>query len=585
MFTTPYLEQLKSCENKFELADLLQIKVSFLTNILYRIRPENQYEIFIIKKKSGGKREISAPNDKLKDIQKRLSNLLYECQAEICTKNNITQKLSHGFEKDRTIITNAERHRNKTNILNIDLEDFFHTFNFGRVRGYFIANQHFKLHPSVATIIAQIACLNGRLPQGSPCSPVITNLICNILDIRLSKLAVASGCSYSRYADDLTFSTNKKKFPESIVADEKSNELGFLLVSEIVRAGFKINQSKTRVLRNTSRQQVTGLTVNKKINVNKDYIKKTRAMAHTLYKEGSFTVQKINGEPQKGNLNQLEGQFVYIDMLDKYNRIQVKKVAPPERYVLKNTGLDFTQRLNSREKSFSYFLYYKYFYGNDKPTILTEGKTDPIYLKCAIDSLYLNYPNLVMEDKGTKKRVLKVTLFKTNSKKKYFLDLSGGAADYVRFFMRHKEKCKKFERQPPKNPVIIIFDNDTGPSEFINKIISKYRHLPRAAVDIRKSRFLHLESNLYVVLTPLLIGDKHSCMEDFFKDEVLNMKYDGKPFDKSNDYDPNITYGKDRFANSIVREKRKGIDFSLFKPILDAIDEVNKHFMDAYYPK
>jgi hypothetical protein len=585
MFTIPYLERLQSCTNKFELADLLQIKVSFLTNVLYRIRPENQYKKFIIKKKSGGDREISAPNDKLKDIQKRLSNLLYECQNEICKKNNISQKLSHGFEKNRTIITNAERHRNKTNILNIDLEDFFNTFNFGRVRGYFIANQYFKLHPSIATIIAQIACFNEKLPQGSPCSPVITNLICNILDIRLSKLAATFGCSYSRYADDITFSTNKKKFPETIVTDENSNELGFLLINEIVRAGFKINQNKTRVLRNTSRQQVTGLTVNKKINVNKDYIKTTRAMAHALYKDGEFTLQDINGKLRKGFLNELEGRFTHIDMLDKYNRIQVKKNSHPEKYVLKKAGIDFTQRLSSREKAFSNFLHFKYFYGNEKTTILTEGKTDPIYLKCAIDSLYLNYPNLVKVDKESKNRVLKISLFKANSKKKYFLDLSGGAADYVRFFMRHKEQCKKFIKQRPKKPVIIILDNDTGPSDFINNIIKEYSHIPRNQDGVRKSKFLHLENNLYVVLTPLLKGNNHSCMEDFFRKKVLNMKHDEKTFDKSNNYDPKVTFGKDKFANSIVRKNRKDIDFSLFKPILDSIGEIEKHFMDIYYPK
>ncbi|HGW7490657.1 TPA: reverse transcriptase domain-containing protein, partial [Escherichia coli] len=114
-------------------------------------------------------------------------------------------------------------------------------FNFGRVRGYFIANQNFKLHPNVATIIAQIACLDGSLPQGSPCSPVITNLICRILDFRLSKLAVTYGCSYSRYADDITFSTNKKNIPDALVSNEKENEPGKILVEEIHRAGFTLN--------------------------------------------------------------------------------------------------------------------------------------------------------------------------------------------------------------------------------------------------------------------------------------------------------------------------------------------------------
>ena len=77
MFKPTYLARLQACCNKFELADLLQIKVTFLTNVLYRIRPENQYKKFTIKKKSGGEREIFAPDEKLKDIQQRLSELLY----------------------------------------------------------------------------------------------------------------------------------------------------------------------------------------------------------------------------------------------------------------------------------------------------------------------------------------------------------------------------------------------------------------------------------------------------------------------------------------------------------------------------
>ncbi|WP_108700714.1 retron Ec67 family RNA-directed DNA polymerase/endonuclease [Phytobacter sp. SCO41] len=585
MFKPTYLARLQACRNKFELADLLQIKITFLTNVLYRIRPENQYKRFTIKKKSGGEREIFAPDDKLKDIQKRLSELLYICQEEILTKNNTNRNLSHGFERNKTIITNAERHRNKNAVLNIDIENFFPSFNFGRVRGFFIANQHFKLHPNVATIIAQIACFDGKLPQGSPCSPVITNLICRVLDFRLSRLAVAYGCSYSRYADDITFSTNKKNIPEALVSNEEKNEVGEILVNEIHRAGFTLNHQKSRVSRCTSRQQVTGLIVNKKINVSREYIKNTRAMAHSLYLEGSYTIIGKDGKPRKGTLSELEGRFSFIDMLDKYNNVEDKKNALPEKYVIKGFGLDFKKRLNSREKAYSKFLYYKNFYGNEQLTVLTEGKTDPVYLKCAIDSLYLEFPQLVREEKNTKNRILKINLFKANEKKKYFLDLSGGAADYTRFLKRHGLFCKMYERQLPKNPVIILFDNDTGPSDFINQIIKEYPHLPKSQEDVRKGTFYHLEKNLYVLFTPLLPGGKYSSLEDFFKPAVLGMKYNGKSFDKSNEHDSATTFGKDRFANYIVRENRKVIDFSLFKPILNSIVEISEHFIKLYPPK
>jgi hypothetical protein len=105
-------------------------------------------------------------------------------------------------------------------VLNIDLEDFFGTVNLGRVRGFFIKERNFALKPRVATVLAQIACHDNALPQGSPCSPVISNLIGHVLDIQLSALARKTGCTYSRYADDITFSTNKQVFPPAIAKRE-----------------------------------------------------------------------------------------------------------------------------------------------------------------------------------------------------------------------------------------------------------------------------------------------------------------------------------------------------------------------------
>ena len=97
-------------------------------------------------------------------------------------------------------------------VLNIDLENFFESFHFGRVRGFFIKNNNFLLPIEVATVIAQISCYEGKLPQGAPSSPIISNLICEILDYRLLKIAKKYKLNYTRYADDLTFSTNDKNF-------------------------------------------------------------------------------------------------------------------------------------------------------------------------------------------------------------------------------------------------------------------------------------------------------------------------------------------------------------------------------------
>lgn len=205
------LEKLKETKSLSDLATLLGFQPRAVSYILYKIPEYKKYIEFEIPKKNGGKRIIKAPTEKLKQLQSRLADLLNECFDQIGKESN-KKSLSHGFRKKHSIITNAKNHKNKRYVFNVDLQDFFPSINFGRVRGFFIKNHHFSLEPKVATVIAQIACHNNELPQGSPCSPIISNLIGHLLDVRMANLAKKAKCTYSRYADDLTFSTNKKIF-------------------------------------------------------------------------------------------------------------------------------------------------------------------------------------------------------------------------------------------------------------------------------------------------------------------------------------------------------------------------------------
>lgn len=150
----------------------------------------------------------------LKDVQRNIVKVMLTQQNIFQFENNIKSNISHAFTKDKSIITNAEIHKNKRFVLNIDLEDFFKSFHFGRVQGYFEKNKNFLFPKNIATVLAQLTCYNGSLPQGAPSSPIITNLICNILDMKLLKIAKKYKLDYSRYADDLTFSTNNKNFEE-----------------------------------------------------------------------------------------------------------------------------------------------------------------------------------------------------------------------------------------------------------------------------------------------------------------------------------------------------------------------------------
>lgn len=123
----------------------------------------------------------------------------------------------------------------------MDLECFFDSFHFGRVCGYFEKNKDFLLPREVSIIIAQIACYNGRLPQGAPSSPIISNLICQVLDMHLLKIAKKYRLDYTRYADDLTFSTNNRVFLDSYEDFIKET------TALILKAGFTVNKKKTRI--------------------------------------------------------------------------------------------------------------------------------------------------------------------------------------------------------------------------------------------------------------------------------------------------------------------------------------------------
>ena len=184
------------------LAILLDVPLQKLTYILYVKKTDNCYKQFQIPKKDGTMRIICAPNDELKVIQRKLANELWKYHLYYMEKKNIESNISHGFVKGRSILTNANIHVNKKYIVNMDIEDFFPSIHFGRVRGYFNKSNEFNLSENVSTIIAQLTCYQGVLPQGAPTSPILANLLCNILDMRLLKVCAKYKVDYSRYADD-----------------------------------------------------------------------------------------------------------------------------------------------------------------------------------------------------------------------------------------------------------------------------------------------------------------------------------------------------------------------------------------------
>ncbi|MFT5297094.1 MAG: RNA-directed DNA polymerase [Colwellia sp.] len=606
-----YLAQITT---KSELAALLGVKTSFLTHCLYVIKPANQYTQFTIAKKNGGERIINAPTGKLKSIQSALSNLLLDCLDELnnkkypeselakpnakhskilkvkCSSAQIKQpSLSHGFERKRSIITNAMMHLNQKNVLNIDLENFFNSFNFGRVRGFFIKNNDFKLDDHIATVIAQIACHNNELPQGSPCSPVITNLITYSLDIRLASLAKKHSCIYSRYADDITFSTREETFPAKIMRQDNEKFIaGKKLRSEIIRSGFSINNKKTRIQFKDSRQDVTGLIVNQKPNTKKEYWRTARAQCNSLFNTGDFT-KIVDGNPVKGNINELEGQLNFIDQLDHYNRLRQKPALNPKYHlkrdeiIKQNKAKQRRYLFSGREKTLSQFLFYKLFYANEKPTILTEGKTDNVYLKAAINMLAAAFPDLAKVKTPTTVYDLLLRFVEYSERTKFLLELHGGA-DYLKHFvMGYESQLKKYKAPKPSQPVIIMIDNDSGPQGLLSYVsnISTATISPSSLVlkqDYRKSDFIHIFHNLYIVLTPLGANSCPTDIEYFFKDIDRLKKYKGKCFNTVALRDGDTDLSKDAFAKQIIKAQKNVIDFNDFPPLLERIVKAINHY-------
>ncbi|MDJ0572328.1 MAG: reverse transcriptase domain-containing protein, partial [Pleurocapsa sp. MO_192.B19] len=291
--------ELKSIGDIVDLLNILAVRnnhkkitVHQLRYHLYELKPEKKYRTFYIQKKSVGFRQISAPVSAIKLIQKNLNQVLQYVYQPV-------DSVVHGFVKEKNIVTNATIHCNKfyksEYLFNIDLLNFFPSINFGRVRGMFIANPY-GLPPKVATILAQICCFNNELPQGAPTSPIISNMICRNLDNELTRFAYDFRCNYSRYADDLTFSTALTSgFPPQIV-NYRSREhlkIGDSLFYIIKKNGFKINFKKVRLQDSSCRQEVTGIVINSgHLNVRRSYVRQIRAMFYAWKKFGLTKAQE-----------------------------------------------------------------------------------------------------------------------------------------------------------------------------------------------------------------------------------------------------------------------------------------------------
>jgi RNA-directed DNA polymerase len=265
-------------------AEFLGLSWEALRYCLFRSPKEQRYRVFKIPKRSGGFRDIEAPCDQLKSIQGALLRVLEQIY--------FPRPPVHGFTFKRSIVTNARRHVGARWLLNVDLKDFFPTIHIGRVIGLFKA-WPFLAEGQAATILAQICTHNGRLPQGAPTSPIISNMICFKMDRSLFELAKKHRCVYTRYADDISISTRQTEMPSTIVEQiGPPPVLGSELNRIVTEAKFEINPQKIRLQSRRQRMVVTGLKVNRFPNVRTALISQIRAMLHAWEKHGPERAQQ-----------------------------------------------------------------------------------------------------------------------------------------------------------------------------------------------------------------------------------------------------------------------------------------------------
>lgn len=310
---------LPAIETAAQLAQAMGISLSTLRWMTFHREADTgtHYRTWTIPKRSGGERTITAPLHQLKTLQRWALRHYFEKLA--------VHSAAHGFLPARNVLSNALPHAGADVVVKLDVQNFFPTVHWKRVKGLL---RKAGVAEQVATLLALLATEPPRqkvefrgqtlfvatgprvLPQGAPTSPAITNALCRRMDVRLSALARELGFTYTRYADDLSFSF--RKTPERPRA-----ALGILVdkAKDILRSeGFALNPQKTRVLRRGMAQRITGLTLNEagpnvaKARVSRDVLRRLRAAIHNQQQGKPFR----EGE----SLSVLQGMAAWVKLSD-----------------------------------------------------------------------------------------------------------------------------------------------------------------------------------------------------------------------------------------------------------------------------
>ena len=292
-------------------AALLGVEVNRLEEILNNV--SGHYQEFWMRKRSGGYRMISAPDKDLQAIQSTI-------YSRILSSVTIVHPAAVGFRCGRSVVDNAAPHLGKRYVLKMDIHDFFGSIRSPRVRQTF---KKIGYPENVSKVLGALCCLHRHLPQGAPTSPALSNIVGYEMDRKLAALAADYGVTYTRYADDLTFSGDV--FPKEQIIPQ---------VKRIIRdEKFEPNHKKTHFMNQSSRKIITGVSVASgvKLTIPKSKKREIRKNVYFILTKGLAEHQRRIGSHDPAYLKRLIGMLCYWRAIEPDNTYASDSIAALKR--------------------------------------------------------------------------------------------------------------------------------------------------------------------------------------------------------------------------------------------------------------
>ena len=253
---------------------------------------EKHYHNVLIPKRDGSKRKLSVPDLILKSVQKSIAdNILVQYPIS---------RYAKAYKVGSNVQQNAQPHVGKKKILKLDIEGFFDHILYSQVKNIVFSEEKFA--EPIRILLTMLCYYKESLPQGAPTSPAITNIIMYEFDEAVGAFCNEKKIAYTRYCDDMTFS-----------GDFDEREVIAFVKGELYKLGLFLKNRKTVVIPASKRQTVTGIVVNEKVNIAKEYKKKIRQEMHYIQKFGlDGHLEKLGVSDKRGYILSLKGRIAFV---------------------------------------------------------------------------------------------------------------------------------------------------------------------------------------------------------------------------------------------------------------------------------